>query len=517
MAEIERLPSVVIVGRPNVGKSTLFNAITGSRRSIVGDEPGITRDRIGGVAEHGGKRFELIDTGGIITDDHALIPTQILRQARFALDEAAQIIFVIDGRLEITSADRELAQMLRKLNKPLLLAVNKIDSDKNQHLVPEFHQLGIEPVFPVSAEHRVGLYEMLDQITRPFPALEEPEPLPEGEEPGKVIPPIKVSIIGRPNVGKSTLLNAIVGEERAIVSPVAGTTRDTVDERIIHKGVEYLFMDTAGIRRKGKTHLMAEKLSVVMARRHIRMAHVVLLIIDATEGPLGQDATIAGYAHEEGRALIVVVNKWDAAPDRNRAKFEEELRDELKFLEYAQVAFLSAKTGSGVGQLFEMIRNAHKWASHRVGTGELNRFSTGLILEPDTRIKYITQASIRPPTFVVFPDKKNDLHFSAERQLINRLRRAFGFQGTPIVIKTKFAVNPFEGMRRNEPAKRPPRNTAQKSVKRTKGESGDGDSAKRASGKARAARAGSTKFGTGKNAARKAKSGTVRNKQKTKK
>ena len=493
MAETDRLPCVVIVGRPNVGKSTLFNAITGSRRSIVGDEPGITRDRIGGIAEHGNKRFELIDTGGIIPDDHALIPAQILRQARFALEAADHIIFVIDGRTEITSADRELAQMLRKLNKPVLLAVNKIDSDKNQHLVNDFHQLGIEPVFGVSSEHKVGLYEMLDLVPRPFPATEKPEPLAEGEpEPARKLPPIKVSIIGRPNVGKSTLINAIVGEERAIVSPIAGTTRDTVDEQIKHKGVDYLFMDTAGIRRKGKTHLMAEKLSVVMARRHIRMAHVVLLVMDATEGPLGQDATIAGYAHEEGRALIVVVNKWDAAPDKNKAKFEEELRDELKFLEYAQVAFLSAKTGAGVGQLFEMIRNAHKWASHRVGTGELNRFSTGLTLEPDTRIKYITQASIRPPTFIVFPDKKRELHFSAERQLVNRIRATFGFQGTPIVVKVKFAVNPFEGMRKNEPTKRPPRNTAQKSVKRSPAKSG-------------------------KNAARKAKSGTVRNKQRTKK
>jgi len=492
MAETDRLPSVVIVGRPNVGKSTLFNAITGSRRSIVGDEPGITRDRIGGVAEHGGKRFEVIDTGGIIPDDHALIPAQILRQARFALEGADHILFVIDGRTEITAADRELAQMLRKLNKPVLLAVNKIDTDKNQNLVADFYQLGIEPVFPVSAEHKVGIYEMLDLVTKPFPKI-EPEPLPEeGAVPEEKAPPIKVSIIGRPNVGKSTLINAIVGEERAIVSPIAGTTRDTVDEQITRKGVDYLFMDTAGIRRKGKTHLMAEKLSVVMARRHIRMAHVVLLVVDATEGPLGQDATIAGYAHEEGRALIVVVNKWDAAPNKDKAKFEEDLRDELKFLEYAQVAFLSAKTGAGVGQLFEMIRNAHKWASHRVGTGELNRFSTGLTLEPDTRIKYITQASIRPPTFIVFPDKKNDLHFSAERQLVNRLRKAFGFQGTPIVVKTKFAANPFEGMRKNEPVKRPPRNTAQKSVKR------------KASG-------------GGKNAARKAKSGTVRNKHKTKK
>lgn len=447
MAVSESLPVVVIVGRPNVGKSTLFNCITGSRRSIVGDEPGITRDRISGIAEHRNRRFEIIDTGGIIPDDRDLIPSQILKQARFALESAAQIVFVIDGRTEITAADRELAQMLRKLGKPVVLAVNKIDTEKNQVLVSDFYQLAIEPVFPVSAEHRGGIFELLDHVTHDFPVQKKQQ---EDEEPApKKTPPIKISIIGRPNVGKSTLINALVGEERAIVSPIAGTTRDTVDEQISRDGVDYLFMDTAGIRRKGKTHLMAEKLSVVMARRHIRMAHVVLLVLDATEGPLGQDATIAGYAHEEGRALIVVVNKWDAVENKDRKAFEENLRYELKFLEYAQVAFISAKTGNGVGQLFEMIREAFTWASHRVGTGELNRFSSGLILEPDTRIKYITQASIRPPTFIVFPDGKRQLHFSAERQLVNRIRKTFGFKGTPIVVKTKFAKNPFEGMRRD--------------------------------------------------------------------
>jgi len=437
----------VIVGRPNVGKSTLFNAITGSRRSIVGDEPGITRDRISGIAVHAGRRFEIIDTGGIIPDDREWIPSQILKQARVALEGAAQIIFLIDGRTEITSADRELSQILRRLNKPVTLAVNKIDTQKSAGLVHEFHELGIDHVLPVSAEHKVGLYELLDHVTQSFP-MEDAVPAAERR------PAIKISIVGRPNVGKSTLINSLVGEERAIVSPVAGTTRDTVDEQITRGGIDYIFMDTAGIRRKGKTHEMAEKLSVMMARRHIRMANVVLLVVDAVEGPASQDATIAGYAHEGGRALIVVVNKWDAMGKADKKAFEENLRDEMKFLEYAQVAFVSAKTGQGVGRLFEMIREAHKWFSHRVGTGELNRFSSTLELEPDTKIKYITQASIRPPTFIVFPDKRNQLHFSAERQLVNKIRNEFGFKGTPIIVKAKFSKNPFEGKKPKEKEKR---------------------------------------------------------------
>ena len=291
---------VVIVGRPNVGKSTLFNAITGTRRSIVGDEPGITRDRIHGVASIWAGRFALIDTGGIIQNDAELIPSQILKQARVALDRASQIIFLIDGRTEITGADRDLAKMLRKIGKPVTLAVNKIDSTSREDLLHEFHSLGIQASFPVSAEHRIGLDDLLEHVTEGFEKSVEPEDATAERQ------PIKVAIIGRPNVGKSTLLNALVNEERAIVSPVAGTTRDAVDESVMHNGVEFVFVDTAGIRRKGKTKEMAEKLSVVMARRHIRMANVVLLVLDASEGVVALDATIAGYAHEEGRALISV-------------------------------------------------------------------------------------------------------------------------------------------------------------------------------------------------------------------
>jgi GTP-binding protein len=431
MITVSQLPSVVIVGRPNVGKSTLFNAILRQRRSIVGDEPGITRDRIYGETTHWGRRFELIDTGGIIANDRELIPSQILKQARVALDGAAHIIFLIDGRAEITSADRDLAAMLRKLGKPVSLAVNKIDSPRRDDLAHEFHSLGFKHLFPISSEHHLGISELLDHVTEGFSTEAAPEAV-EGEPKA-----IKIAIIGRPNVGKSTLLNALTGSERAIVSPVAGTTRDAVDESVMHEGAEYVFVDTAGIRRKGKTKMMAEKLSVVMARRHLRMSHVAVLVMDATEGVLASDATIAGYAHEEGRGVVLCVNKWDAAPDRNQRKFLEQIKDELKFLDYAKVAFVSAVKGQGVPKLFPMIRQAYESASKRIGTGELNRFVETLKWEYQTKIKFITQSSVRPPTFVVFVDKAGKLHFSAERFLINRFREKFGFEGTPIVIKAR--------------------------------------------------------------------------------
>jgi len=430
------LPTVVIVGRPNVGKSTLFNVILGQRRSIVGDEPGITRDRISGQAVYRGRRFELIDTGGIIQNDSELIPAEILKQARVALGKAAQIIYLIDGRTEITGADRELAKMLRRLGKPVTLAVNKIDAPAREDLAHEFHALGFPDLFPISAEHHLGIGDLLDHVTEGFESSPEPAE-PAGDE--RAIEPqtIKVAIVGRPNVGKSTLLNALVGEERAIVSPVAGTTRDAVDERVVQDGVEFVFIDTAGIRRKGKTKLMAEKLSVVMARRHIRMANVVILVLDASEGVVGHDATIAGYAHEEGRALILCVNKWDITSEKSKRAFTEAVRDELKFLDYASIVFVSAKTGAGVNRLLGMVRDAYKSASKRVTTGELNRFVETLDFDRDIKVYYMTQASVRPPAFVVFTDKAKAMHFSTERFLINQLRKRFGFEGTPIVIKTK--------------------------------------------------------------------------------
>ena len=332
------LPTVAIVGRPNVGKSTLFNRIVGSRRAIVGDEPGITRDRLYGEGEWQGHYFRVVDTGGILPEDKALIPAEIFRQARVALAEADAVIMVVDGRSELSSPDLDLARLLLKSGKPLFVAVNKIDTEKQQSLVGEFHRLGIRNVFPVSAEHGRGLDDLLDAIIAVLPpgiplTAEDAEGADEqASEPHET----RVAIIGHPNVGKSTLLNRLTGADRAIVSPVPGTTRDAVDEVVERNGRRFRFIDTAGIRRKGKTHLMAEKLSVVMARKHLEAADIALLVIDATEGVSQLDAAIAGYAHESGRSVIIIVNKWDlwggnrsggaGAPARDGSLAREESR-----------------------------------------------------------------------------------------------------------------------------------------------------------------------------------------------
>jgi GTP-binding protein len=420
------LPAVVIVGRPNVGKSTLFNRITGERRSIVGDEPGITRDRIHGSASHNDRPFELIDTGGIVVSDEDYIPSQILAQARVALEHASQVIFLVDGRTELTASDRELAAMLRKTGKPVTVVVNKCDTGEKEALAHDFYSLGFEHVYPVSSEHGMGFEKLLDHITREFP--EQPETAEEKA--------IKVAIIGRPNVGKSTLLNALTGKQRSIVSPIAGTTRDSVDETVEHDGTKFIFVDTAGIRRKGKTKEMAEKLSVVMARRNIRLADIVLVVLDASEGFVALDATIAGYAHEGGRPVILVINKWDLISSGKRKEFEQNIRDRLKFLDYAPMIFMSALNATGVKQLFERIRRINESAFKRVTTGELNRFVENLHFE-ERKVLYITQASVRPPSFILFTDKAGPLHFSHERYLMNQLRKRFGFEGTPIHIKIR--------------------------------------------------------------------------------
>lgn len=432
------LPSLVIVGRPNVGKSTLFNRITGRRRSIVGDEPGITRDRIYDTAEWGDKQFEVVDTGGMIPGDEAEIPASIMLQAGVAIKAADYIVMVVDGRSELTSTDRELARLLLRTGKPLALAVNKIDTPKLVALAHDFHSLGIQRLIPLTAEHGAGVDELLDEVTSHFGAPKE-EVEEERDE-------INVAIIGRPNVGKSTLLNRLAGAERSIVSEVAGTTRDAVDTLVEHAGATYRLVDTAGIRRKGKTHLMAEKLSVVMARRHIRLSDVAILLLSGPDGVTALDATIGGYAAESGKSVIIVVNKWDEVEDRKVAgdKYMDELDRKMKFLDWAPRLFISAKTGSGTQKIFKEVREAAEARKMRISTGALNRFllhlDTGRATTPIGRrpkIYYITQSSVSPPSFVLFTDKEKSLHFSFERYLINQLRKKFGFRGTPIHLKQR--------------------------------------------------------------------------------
>jgi GTP-binding protein len=473
------LPLVAIVGRPNVGKSTLFNRLTKSRRSIVGDEPGITRDRIYGEYEWVGRQFRLVDTGGIVPDDPELIPTEIYNQAKVALQEA-----------EAMAAEAE-----------------------------NFRRLGLRNVYPISSEHGLGIGELLDAISEAIPRPPEareadqaeeteeglpaeegrlaeedllaeedeiyegspvpPDPedsdaakikaTPEGEEEADDLHPLhrshgefeqhetSVAIIGRPNVGKSTLLNALTGTSRAIVSPIAGTTRDAVDEVVEFEGTQFRFVDTAGIRRKGKTHEMAEKLSVIMARRHLEAADVALLVIDATEGVTGADATIGGYAHESGRSVIIVVNKWDAVttgrtdgkPPADREIFETQLRRVLKYLHYAPVIFLSALEGTGperkgMARILNETKAVALERRKRVSTGQMNRFLDKVDFQRATvpmskriRIFYMTQAAVAPPTFILFTDRDIKLHFSFERFLENQIREAFGFKGTPIWFKVR--------------------------------------------------------------------------------
>jgi GTPase len=451
--------TLAIVGRPNVGKSTLFNRLVGSRRAIVGDEPGITRDRLYGDVEWTGRKLRVVDTGGIIPDDQQLIPAEIFRQARVALEEADAIVLVVDGRTELASPDIDLARLLRRTGKPLLLAVNKADTPQLEPYAEEFRSLGIKDLFPISAENGNGIAELLEHVLSVMPAreaeAEEAPPEPESEdaeEQPETARETRVAIIGRPNVGKSTLLNALTGTSRAIVSPIAGTTRDAVDETVEHGGHTYRFIDTAGIRRKGKTELMAEKLSVVMARKHLEGADVALMLIDATEGETAGDATIAGYAHESGRSVIVVINKWDLVTDKrsagkppaDRNVYEEQVRRHLKFLSYAPVLFVSATTGKNIDKLFSTLELVARERRKRIGTGEMNRFLARIDFERASvpmakrvKILYLTQASVSPPTFILFTDRAVKLHFSYERFLENQIRSAFGFVGAPIRIKTR--------------------------------------------------------------------------------
>jgi len=462
------LPRVVILGRPNVGKSTLFNRICGRRRALVGDEPGMTRDRLYAPAEWMGKEFEVVDTGGMIPAEQEQIPSEIFRQAGVAIEEAAQLVLVVDARQGIVSLDEELAALLRRTGKPLSVAVNKVDMAQHSPLAAEFHRLGIRNLFPISAEHGLGVDDLLDHITADFPASpaapangpgrnEADAGLPAGrrgqgppdgtveEQSGAII---RVAIIGRPNVGKSTLLNSLLDEERSIVTPLPGTTRDAVDAEFEQDGRRFRLIDTAGIRRKGKTKLLAEKLSVIQARKHLERADVALLILDAAEGVTAVDTHIGGYAHESNRSVVIVVNKWDAIQrGATTHGFTAMIRERMKFMDYAPILFISALKKQRLGKLLAAIVEVAIARRKRIGTAEMNRFlqevdfaRAPMPLGPRgkrQRLYYVTQAGVAPPTFVAFTSRSEKLHFSFERFLVNRIRERFGFAGTPIVIKSR--------------------------------------------------------------------------------
>jgi GTP-binding protein len=437
----------------------LFNRICGRRRALVGNEPGMTRDRLYAPAEWMGKRFEVVDTGGIIPAEKQLMASEIFRQARVAIEEAVHLILVVDARQGVVPLDEELAQLLRRTGKPLALAVNKVDTIQQAALAAEFHRLGVAQIFPVSAEHGLGVDDLLEHVTAGIAAsVAAVSPLAkDGGEEGIATSgrrrdaaateqPIRVAIIGRPNVGKSTLLNRLLNEERSIVTSLPGTTRDAVDAEVERDGLHFRFIDTAGIRRKGKTKLLAEKLSVIQARKHLERADVALLILDALEGVTAVDAHIGGYAHESRRSVIVVVNKWDAARKTPKAveDFTANIRRQMKYLDYAPVVFISALKGQRVGKLVGTIAQVAEARRARVSTAEINRFLAevdfGRATSPGGkpfRLYYLTQASASPPVFIGFTNQAEKLHFALERFLENRIRERFGFVGTPIVIKSR--------------------------------------------------------------------------------
>ncbi len=427
-------PVVAIVGRPNVGKSTLFNALAGERISIVQDTPGVTRDRIYTDVEWLNMVFTLIDTGGIEPDSSDIILAQMREQAQIAIDTADVIIFITDVRQGLVDSDSKVADMLRRSRKPVVLVVNKVDSfDKLMPDVYEFYNLGIGDPVPISAASKLGIGDMLDEVAKHFP--EDVEEEREDDRP-------RVAIVGKPNVGKSSLINRLLGEERVIVSDIAGTTRDAIDTEIIWNGREYIFIDTAGLRRKNKIKEELERFSIIRAVTAVERADVVVIVIDAVEGVTEQDAKIAGIAHERGKGIVIAVNKWDAIEknDKTIYRHTERIREILSFMPYAEILFISAKTGQRTQKLFDMIDVVLENNSMRVATGVLNEIMSEAVAmqqppsDKGKRLKlyYITQAAVKPPTFVIFVNDKELMHFSYTRYLENRIREAFGFRGTSL-------------------------------------------------------------------------------------
>ena len=427
-------PVVAIVGRPNVGKSTLFNALAGEKIAIVKDTPGVTRDRIYADVTWLDKEFTLIDTGGIEPDSKDIILSQMREQAQIAIDTADVIIFITDVRQGLVDADSKVADMLRRSGKPVVLVVNKVDNfDKFMPDVYEFYNLGIGDPVPVSAASRLGLGDMLDIVSGHFPegsAQEEEDDRP------------RIAIVGKPNVGKSSIINRLLGENRVIVSDVAGTTRDAIDTEIVYNGREYIFIDTAGLRRKNKIKEELERYSIIRTVTAVERADVVLMVIDATEGVTEQDAKIAGIAHERGKGIIIVVNKWDAIEknDRTMREYESDIRQVLSFMPYAEIMYVSALTGQRLVKLYDMIDMVIENQTLRIATGVLNEIMTEAVAmqqppsDKGKRLKlyYITQVSVKPPTFVIFVNDKELMHFSYTRYLENKIREAFGFRGTSL-------------------------------------------------------------------------------------
>lgn len=427
-------PIVAIVGRPNVGKSTLFNVLAGSKISIVKDTPGVTRDRIYADVNWLDYNFTMIDTGGIEPESQDIIIKSMREQAQIAIDTADVIMFLVDVRQGLVDADHKVADMLRRSHKPVVLVVNKVDSfDKFMPDVYEFYNLGLGDPFPISAASQLGLGDMLDEVVSHF--TEEMKESEEDERP-------KIAIIGKPNVGKSSIINKLLGEDRVIVSDIAGTTRDAIDTVVTRNDREYVFIDTAGLRRKNKIKEEIERFSIIRTVTAVERADVCVLVIDATEGVTEQDAKIAGIAHERGKGMIIAVNKWDAIEKDNKTiyKFTEDIRRILSFLNYAEIIFISAKTRQRMPKLFDVIDMVVDNHALRIGTGVLNEILTEAVAmqEPPSdkgkklRLYYVTEVSVKPPTFVIFVNDRNLTHFSYTRYIENRFRDAFGFKGTPL-------------------------------------------------------------------------------------
>ena len=428
-------PLVAIVGRPNVGKSTLFNKLIGRRLSIVEDTPGVTRDRIYADAEWLSYSFTLIDTGGIEPESEDIIAVQMRRQAELAVETADVILFLVDGREGMTAADEEVAAMLRKSNKPVVLAVNKLDAPKFNNAIYEFYALGLGDPVIISAGQGLGLGDMLDEVCAHFPQVSEEE----GDH------PLGIAVVGKPNVGKSSLVNAILGEERCIVSDIPGTTRDAVDTQFSVDGEEYILVDTAGIRRKRAVEdATIERYSVIRSLAAVRRADVVLIVVDAEQGLSEQDVKIAGYVHEEGKPSVLVVNKWDLIEkDTNTMnKFKKDMQVDLAFMDYVPFLFISAKTGQRVNKILAQVKESYAQSTRRITTGTLNDVVNEAVsmTEPPAmsgkrlKIYYATEVSVQPPTFVIFVNDETLVHFSYKRYMENYFRKTFGFQGTPIKI-----------------------------------------------------------------------------------